>query len=286
MARRSRTRDSPPISLFAFQDIMAAVTGVLIMVTLILAIEPLAEELLAESSRPAGARVPAPMAEPDEVPPEDEPPMALETAQRLVADLETEIERRRRAPVVDARRLEDTEFEVAALRAIERDVRSRSAHLAAALEAATREAALASERAAAATRARDGTAARLGRESLRARVRFLPGERYDKAPLFVEVRPDGCVVGGFDEAGVPTVLADGRAGAQTPSTPDALERLLGGRSPDAFQLVFIVRQDALAPFVRLRDEFHERGWDVGWQLWDAGEGGFFDAPTTLGSAPP
>ena len=44
MGRRKK-RDEAPLSLFSFQDIMACLTGILIMVSLLLAIDGLSDEM-------------------------------------------------------------------------------------------------------------------------------------------------------------------------------------------------------------------------------------------------
>jgi len=258
---------------------MAAVTGVMILVTLLLAIEPMADEMLKDERRPA---TPTKSPTPSTVPPVPEPPMALELATQLVKDLEAEIDRRRRSPVVDEAVIAALEAQRAVLREVAIDAVDRVDRLERSAQRAAEELAAASRAAEHAAQQLAQAKDRFERESLRSRVRFLPGERYDKAPLFVEVRADGCVVGEFDAGGAVAMISDGRGRVASPAE---LTRLLGPRSPQAHQLVFIVRQDALPAFAVLRDHFYERGWEVGWQLWDAQEGGFFEPPRDGGATP-
>lgn len=269
MPRRSRADAVAPITLFSFQDIIAAVTGIMILVTLLLALEPIAEEILIEERASAGATERAPV---------EEPAMALDLAERLVADLKAELELRRRQPAVDEKVIESLQARLAELREMNDEADARLSRAERSLEHAVEERDVAAGAEAAASAALADAIARHERETLRSRVRFLPGERFDRAPLFVEVRADGCVVGEFDGSGALAVIGDGRGDGPAPTE---LARQLGDRSPREFQLVFIVRQDALREFASLRDHFFERGWDVGWQIWDANEGGFFEPPEGL-----
>jgi hypothetical protein len=51
--------------------------------------------------------------------------------------------------------------------------------------------------------------------------------------------------------------------------------------------VFVVREDAIPRFEALRDAMIRKGFEVGWQLWDGGEGGFLDgAAAVAGAAAP
>lgn len=280
MSRRARADQAPPITLFSFQDIMAAVTGVMILVTLLLAIEPLAEEMLPQT-QPTASESPAvadrdASAEPTVEPlAEEEPPMAVAMAQRLVDELEAMIAQRRAEPEVDPATVASLEAQLAAMSAIEKDAQERLRRVEVSLAKAAVEREAAHRAESDATASLELSLERLDRESRRARVRFLPGERYEKMPLFIEVRADGCTIGAFDARGAVAPIADGRGKGVDPAT---VEQLLGPRSPSAHQLVLIVRQDALASFLALREALLGRGWEVGWQLWDANEGGFFDPP--------
>lgn len=286
MSRRARHDSSAPITLFSFQDIMAAVTGVMILITLLLAIEPTSKALLHEQRRSAPEAAPEkPTSTPAPTDPQatESPDMALSAAQQMVADLEAAIARRRAAPVIDEATLAAMERELESVRSLERDAMQRLQRVVAAQTIAIEERATAQRVEAAAAQALAEATARLERETRRSRVRFLPGERYEKAPLFVEIRSDAIALGGFDDAGLLAPLAaETRVSAgDLDATSAALARSVAPFSPDAYQIVFIVRQDALAPFARLRNDFYQRGWEVGWQIWDANEGGFFDSPKEL-----
>jgi hypothetical protein len=91
------------------------------------------------------------------------------------------------------------------------------------------------------------------------------------------------VVGELDAARVPVHVA-------TLADPDADARLvgaLGARMPDKSYMVFVVHEDAIPRFEALRDAMIRKGFEVGWQLWDGGEGGFLDgAAAVAGAAAP
>lgn len=251
---------------------MAAVTGVMILITLLLALEPLADEILREQPAPQAPEVPPAPKLDDEV---DAPTMALEIAQQAVAELEAQIATRRATPVVERSTIEALEAQLAALSQVENEARARLVRVEEARERANQELDAAHRAETVAAASLEVALERLDRESRRTRVRFLPGERYEKTPLLVEARPDGLALGGFDEHGTMTLISEERGRA--PSI-ESLLRLLGTRSPQTHQLIVVIRQDALEEGLSLRDNAFTLGWEVGWQLWDAAEGGFFDPP--------
>jgi len=266
MARRRRGDRDTPISLFSFQDIMAAVTGVMMLVTLLVALEPLADELLQAAPRASAEAPPMPSAE---------------SARALVQALEAELERRLTSPMVDERTIAELDRHVQAMTATLEDLRARRTRVETALSRAAQQKADAERAETSARMTLEEAESRWSREQLRSRVRFLPGERSPKAPLFLEVRRDGCVLGEF--------AADGsvvEAARSENMTAEGVGQLLRGRSPEAYQVVLIARQDALEAFASIREALHAQGWDLGWQLWDAREGGFFDAtPASAEPAP-
>jgi hypothetical protein len=266
---RRRKREDAPLSLFSFQDIMACLTGILILVSLLLAIDGLSDTVQATP----GTGAPT------------EPQDAARTAEQLreeiatlartlderkggieVSSAEVELlEDRERRMALEAERtrkvIEDREAELA------RRVRERDA-------AAQSSAALREQLSAAKARADE--------QSLRERVRFRPGAQYSKSPVFVEATPRGLVVGELDASLVPRLVAR----LDDPGAENRLVGALGSRMPDTSYLVFVVRQDAIPRFEALRDAMIRKGFEVGWQLWDGGEGGFLDGATAAVPASP
>lgn len=260
MARR-RHDAGTAISLFSFQDIMAAVTGIMIMVTLLLALEPLADEMLHSTPRRRTAAA-AP-----------EPMPSAEAARELVAGLRAALERRLAAPAITEATVASLQAEDAELRRLESTLRERRDRALAAKERSAAESASAQRERETAQAALERTEQEWTLAQQRSRVRFLPGERFPKAPLFVEVAASGCTVGEFGADAVVHPI-----GRSDDCTVEALAPILGDRSPASHQVVLVVRADAIPAFATLCGALSERGWEVGWQLWDAREGGFFEPP--------
>lgn len=266
MPRRHRDT-APTISLFSFQDIMAAVTGIMIMVTLLLALEPLGDKIFQQSRQRTKAASAAASAE------VVEPSMSVEAAEELVRQLQSTLERRLAEPAVTPESVAQLERESAALERLSADTRERRDRIVASRQRAEGALAAARRMEEGARRALASTEDEWVQVQMRSRVRFLPGERFPKAPLFIEVGGAECSVGELAVNGTVALL-----GRSERCDFNSIMPLLGERGADAFQIVFVVRQDGLASFDRVRSEFHEHGWDVGWQLWDSNEGAFFDAP--------
>jgi hypothetical protein len=100
--------------------------------------------------------------------------------------------------------------------------------------------------------------------------------------VFVEATPRGLVVGELDASLVPRLVAR----LDDPGAENRLVGALGSRMPDTSYLVFVVREDAIPRFEALRDAMIRKGFEVGWQLWDGGKGGFLDGATASVPASP
>jgi hypothetical protein len=267
---RRRKREDAPLSLFSFQDIMACLTGILILVSLLLAIDGLSDTMQATP----GTGAP------------NEPQDAARTAGQLreeIATLTRTLDERKGGIEVSSAEvelLEDRERRMALEAERTRKViEDREAELARRVR--EREAA---EQGTAALREQLSAAkARADEQALRERVRFRPGAQYSKSPVFVEATPGGLVVGELDASLVPRLVAR----LDDPGAENRLVGALGNRMPDTSYLVFVVRQDAIPRFEALRDAMIRKGFEVGWQLWDGGQGGFLDGATaaTTGAAP-
>lgn len=268
MGRRKRREDAP-LSLFSFQDIMACLTGILILVALLLAIDGLSDEMQATPGK-AGT--------PEEA-------KAAESADELrerIAILTRTLDRRKggkdvtqaEVDILDDRLRQMAQESERAKRRLD-EATSERARVLAEQEAAARKVDELKQRIAAARKAAQA-------DALRERVKFRPGMKYPKAPVFVEPMAGKIVVGELDAARVPVHVA-------TLADPDADARLvgaLGTRMPDKSYMVFVVHEDAIPRFEALRDRMIRRGYEVGWQLWDGAAGSFLDGAAESGGQVP
>jgi hypothetical protein len=76
------------------------------------------------------------------------------------------------------------------------------------------------------------------------------------------------------------------ADLRDPNADARIVGALGNRMPDTSYMVFVVHQDSIARFERLRDAMIRRGYEVGWQLWDGTPASFLDgAAESQGQVP-
>ncbi|MFM9144268.1 MAG: hypothetical protein ACKORL_02595 [Phycisphaerales bacterium] len=267
---RRRKREDAPLSLFSFQDIMACLTGILILVSLLLAIDGLSDTMQATPGKGTPAE------------PQDAARTAEELRQEIAVLTRTLEERKGGVDVAqgEVELLEDRErrmaLEADRTRAVIEERDAELARLVRELESASQSSSALREQLSAAK-------AKADEQALRERVRFRPGAQYSKSPVFVETTPKGLVVGELDASLVPRLVAR----LDDPGAENRLVGALGGRRPDTSYLVFVVREDAIPRFEALRDAMIRKGFEVGWQLWDGGEGGFLDgaAAAAAGAAP-
>lgn len=268
MGRRKRREDAP-LSLFSFQDIMACLTGILILVALLLAIDGLSDEMQATPGKSG-------------TPEEAKAPESADELRERIAILTRTLEQRKggrdvtqgEVDILDDRIRQMAQDSERAKRRVEEAAAER-ARVLAEQEAAVRKVDQLKQRVAAARKAAQA-------DALRERVKFRPGMKYPKSPVFVEPMAGKIVVGELDAARVPVHVA-------TLADPDADARLvgaLGPRMPDKSYMVFVVHEDAIPRFEALRDRMIRRGYEVGWQLWDGASGGFLDgAADSTGQVP-
>ncbi|MFM8784302.1 MAG: hypothetical protein ACKOFI_03945, partial [Phycisphaerales bacterium] len=252
---RRRKREDAPLSLFSFQDIMACLTGILILVSLLLAIDGLSDTMQATPGKGTPAE------------PQDAARTAEELRQEIAVLTRTLEERKGGVDVAqgEVELLEDRErrmaLEADRTRAVIEERDAELARLVRELESASQSSSALREQLSAAK-------AKADEQALRERVRFRPGAQYSKSPVFVETTPKGLVVGELDASLVPRLVAR----IDDPGAENRLVGALGGRRPDTSYLVFVVREDAIPRFEALRDAMIRKGFEVGWQLWDGGEG--------------
>lgn len=260
--RRRHGQSEAPLSLFSFQDIMACLTGVLIMIVLVLAMEGLADEILmertaaAESARPAAAETEAELATQREATRDEIEALQRELAARQAGSAVTEAE----VEVLEAR-LQRMRQEADRL---DRAMAQRQVEL----QRAQAEADAMQQQQAAAM----DELAKAERALRRQRVQFRVGQAGGPKPFFVEVAGQGVRVGDLAEDGAP-VLA-----VQLPplSTDAQVLEALAGRPPREQYPVFVVHGDSVERFEQLRALLVRRGYEVGWQLWDGAAGAFLE----------
>jgi hypothetical protein len=267
MARR-RKREEAPLSLFSFQDIMACLTGILIMVALLLAIDGLSDvmQLTPGKGTPESA---------------EESQARLEELRQEVATLRKAIDDRRGGIELSAGEVQLLEDRVQRMAMEAERTRRRIQELEAELAERTRER---EEVTARITELKDRIARsrrQADDQEMRQRVRFLPGSEYSKAPVFVEATATGLAIAELDQSKTPRLVArlDG---------PDADARLvgaLGRRLPNAWYMVFVVHEDSIPRFETLRNAMIRKGYEVGWQLWQGEPGGLFEGARPVEAVP-
>ncbi len=260
-----------PMSFFSFQDIMACVTGIMILVCLILALDPL-------SNVPSSARVPG---QSEQLRKDldgararaEETRKALEEATAALADAKAR-------PQVTSDQLERLEKLIAKERegliAIERSREAASGD-AQRQEDQTLLKQREIERGNEKVRA---IKTDLAEKSLRARVQYQTGEREQLSPLLIEITPTATRVGELDAQGTPKLVATlATTSGDEVAAREAIGALLKAHPSSGWYVLLIVRDDGVTPSNALRDLVRGQGYQVGWQLWDTHDGGFFDLPS-------
>ena len=258
MGRRKKREDAP-LSLFSFQDIMACLTGILILVALLIAIDGLSDDM---QVTPSKGGTPNPEIAAARIPVLREQIAILQRSMddhkggRDVTKAEVDLlddSLKDRAMLVERarKRLSDADTEVKRIAVEQAELTKKVEEL--------------RERIATAKRSTE-------QQVLRERVKFRPGMKYPKAPVFVEPRTDGVVLGELDASLVPVRIAD----LKDPNADARIVGALAKRLPDTSYIVFVVHEDAIPRFETLRNALIRRGYEVGWQLWDGASGGFLD----------
>ncbi len=280
----SKHDEVSPMSFFSFQDIMACVTGIMILVCLILALDPLGDV-------PSSARVPGQSQQLQQA--LDAARSRAGEARKALAEARAALAEAQARPIVTADQLARLERLVAKERdgliALERSRESASGDA----QRQEDQTLLVNQQS---ERAREGVRAikqDLADKSLRARVQYQAGEREQLRPLLCEVTANELRLGELDANGTPKPLASvrdvsatevmrawgsGTAASGAPHASAPLEAVLQAHPKNEWYLLLIVRDDSVQLSNGLRDLARARGYEVGWQLWDAKEGGFFDVP--------
>ena len=268
MGRRKK-REEAPLSLFSFQDIMACLTGILILVALLIAMDGLTDEM---EATPGKSGVPNPEIAAARVP----------VLREQIAILQRSIDDRKGGRDVTKAEVDLLDYSIKDKAMLMERARKRLTDTDAEMKRITAEQAAATqqieelrERIVAATRAAEA-------QVLRERVKFRPGIKFSKAPIFVEPMTSGVVLGELDATRTPVRIAD----LKDPNADARIVGELAKRLPDTSYIVFVVHEDAIQRFETLRNALIRRGYEVGWQLWDGATGGFLDgASESTGPVP-
>ena len=268
MGRRKK-REEAPLSLFSFQDIMACLTGILILVALLIAMDGLTDEM---EATPGKSGVPNPEVAAARIP----------VLREQIAILQRSIDDRKGGRDVTKAEVDLLDYSIKDKAMLVERARKRLADTDAEMKRITAEQAAATqqieelrERIVAATRAAEA-------QVLRERVKFRPGIKFSKAPVFVEPMTSGVVLGELDATRTPVRIAD----LKDPNADARIVGALAKRLPDTSYIVFVVHEDAIPRFETLRNALIRRGYEVGWQLWDGAGGGFLDgASESTGPVP-
>ena len=268
MGRRKK-REEAPLSLFSFQDIMACLTGILILVALLIAMDGLTDEM---EATPGKSGVPNPEVAAARIP----------VLREQIAILQRSIDDRKGGRDVTKAEVDLLDYSIKDKAMLVERARKRLADTDAEMKRITAEQAAATqqieelrERIVAATRAAEA-------QVLRERVKFRPGIKFSKAPVFVEPMTSGVVLGELDATRTPVRIAD----LKDPNADARIVGELAKRLPDTSYIVFVVHEDAIQRFETLRNALIRRGYEVGWQLWDGATGGFLDgASESTGPVP-
>lgn len=296
MARRGA---SSSMTFFSFQDIMSCITGIMILVTLILALDPMSDKPNTATASGLGDQLRETLARAKD---------RNAAASAAIAQATEALAAAREQPQITETQLAKMEKLLASeregLKALER-AREKAAGDAAVQE--DRVTVLKSVIVQSEQKVR-AIEADLADKAMSSRIRYQEGEQEKLRPLLFEVTPKGIAVGELDGKQIPrlsTTVSDAALNGllvrwqQDPTAagiaPDghsigALRSVLGNHAPGEWYGMIIIRQDTVVPSLGLRDLLRSEGYEVGWQLWDitaggnATAGGFFDAPTLMESS--
>ncbi|MEM7624852.1 MAG: hypothetical protein AAF333_04410 [Planctomycetota bacterium] len=267
MPRPSRYRRNPPVSLFAFQDIIAAVTGVMLLATMLLMLELV--------TRTFAATIPTPDGMPDEVKAErvelqEQRDRLLDRITQNIARASPEIVTQTQLGVLEAelrRRQEETrslEEQVADARDTLHQLETQRQTDAEAIDTLVRELA--------------ETQQQLDVALSRTRVTLLEGDRADKQAWFLLCEGDRVTAATVSDDNELTPRLD------LPRDGPGLLRWAERLKPAENVFVLMVRADGIGQFETLQQALRTRGFEVGWDLTTPELAAAFH-PTPAGVAP-
>ncbi|MBI3272955.1 MAG: hypothetical protein HYZ53_28460 [Planctomycetes bacterium] len=260
---RKRRNEAPPITLFSFQDILTSLTGILILIALLLAIDVLSRR---GSSSPSSDETARPGPSPEELRARKAVlEQALRTLPEPSAGSPAAVLARDSIPAGELpRRIQEETQRASALEVELRQTEDAARRTEETIETAGRVSqAASSQRAVRQARLSEleGEAARLGRGQV---IHFLPGERGGARPILVECSRSGFRVC-FSGAGGETkeITEEDAVTIQAP-----IRRLLAwiqGRDRAAEYLVLFVKPSAAAYFGDLLQQLRPSEWTLGYE---------------------
>jgi hypothetical protein len=257
-----------PLSFFSFQDIIASVTALMVLVTLVIALDPLGDEM---SLRKRSAA--SPMSQEGRA---EQARIRLEAAKAAASQARQALQERQSQPNVTADLVARMDRLIAPERdgivALEQHAAKGDAELRAVedrllvLQTETRQ----TEHEM--VKAREAETERI----MRSRVKLFKGPPETLKPLLIELLPDSIVIGTLDPSNAPVEMTTCKGSTQ--QIIDCISKMLASHPKDQWYGLFVIRSDGIDQFGELRAAFIGRGYEVGWQVWDSTGGGFFQRP--------
>ncbi|MDA1007661.1 MAG: hypothetical protein O2800_01465 [Planctomycetota bacterium] len=272
MRKRSGSSSESPMSFFSFQDIVAGVLGIMILVALLLALDPLSDKIEPVSPAKSAAQSAADA---------EAVKKARETLEKIQEQIKSAAEALANAQVGEPIELEEVErVEVLARETMDRVVLVRAEE-----KVVQQSVTDATKRVAKETKALQSieeTVAKARKDvelaERRARVQYRPGDRFERRPLLVELGSSFIRMGILSTDNVPMKEFDGGQGEDT-----ALLTQASNTHPSSdWYLLFVLHPGTETRFESSMREWYGRGYEVGWQLWDPSNGSIFDDPAQAG----
>jgi hypothetical protein len=261
MGRRKR-REEAPLSLFSFQDIMACLTGVLILVALLLALDGLADEVQVTPSKGGSAG------------------QSEAWFRERIATLEKTLAERKGGNSPSDGEIDVLEERVRQLALDQERTKAEVNRAVDSLREARTTLEALSNRATVLRKQREDAISAARAAALRSRIDLRPSAKAGKSPVIIDLRAAGMDFGGLDGQNVPV-----REGTVAPKAgaPDlaALGTALSGRPASSHYLMFVVHEESCAMLNQLIEWARSRSYEVGWQIWSGQGQSFFDPPADV-----
>lgn len=249
MSRRSRRRRDPPFSLFAFQDIIAAVTGVMVLMTMLLILDLVTQVFAIPSAAEA-----SPTADPAA----NELSQLLAQREALAQELARRAEDAPSAPITRTQ-LEYAERLTRAAEAEAEAMRTQMAEAAAEQRRLDRQTQAMSMQTQTEREATAEAEKQLAGELSRTRVTLLEGQARGKQVWFV--------LCGAGPVAVAEVTAERELQPrQTFDGTDGFMRWVDTLSPSDSTVVLLVQAEGVERFEALQRALRQRRFEVGWDL--------------------
>ncbi len=266
------------MSFFSFQDIVAATLGIMILVALLMALDPLSMEPVEPAPR-------SPEQQSADLKKIEEARQAVESAKSQLHEAQTQLAKANEGEPIEAEEVErverladDLRRGAQAAQEVEQEEKRNLATLSERLEEST-------EKLEQMMRATATLEAEFALSAKRARVQYRPGEKQEKQPLLVELSATGATCGHLSVDGVPEPLGGSAGSVGAPNANAAITAASPSHGASDWYLLFVLHPGQEEAFQQAMQEWYSRGYDVGWQLWDPANGGLFEEPGIEGATP-